>query len=130
LYENKPLSFKRGSWTIFTYQTFKITPLMLFSLNGFIRFNGQQQFYELSNFGALRMSLSQQFLKKKLTATLVGEDVLRTNQNEFTINQGSISASGLRRNDTQRFGLNIRYNLGFKKREETNMFNIDPQGSN
>ena len=35
LYEGKPLLFKKGSWTIFTYQTFKLTPTTNLSLNGF-----------------------------------------------------------------------------------------------
>ncbi|HEY0059283.1 MAG TPA: outer membrane beta-barrel protein, partial [Flavisolibacter sp.] len=118
---NKPLSFKRGSWSIFTYQTFKITPLTTLSVNGFVRFNGMQQFYELSTFGSLRASLSQQLLKKKLTLTLSGEDLFYTNQNSFELNQGSISARGSRKSDTRRFGLNLRYNFGFKKREENNM---------
>ncbi|HZH95457.1 MAG TPA: outer membrane beta-barrel protein, partial [Flavisolibacter sp.] len=120
---NKPLAFKRGSWSLFTYQTFKITPLTTLSMNGFVRFNGMQQFYELSTFGALRASISQQFLKKKLTATISGEDLLYTNQNEFVLNQGSVRAAGFRKSDTRRFGLNLRYNFGFRKREENTMFN-------
>ena len=35
LYEGKPLSFKKGSWTIFTYQTLKLTPTTQLTLNGF-----------------------------------------------------------------------------------------------
>jgi hypothetical protein len=120
---NKPLAFKRGSWSLFTYQTFKITPLTTLSMNGFVRFNGMQQFYELSTFGALRASISQQFLKKKLTATISGEDLLYTNQNEFVLNQGSVRAAGFRKSDTRRFGLNLRYNFGFRKRDENTMFN-------
>ncbi len=90
LYESKPLSFKRGTWTIFTYHTLKLTPLTQLSLNGFARFNGQQQFYELGSFGELRMSVSQQFFKKKLSLTLSANDIFQTNKNDFTINQGSI----------------------------------------
>lgn len=126
LYNNNPLLYKRGSWTIFTYQTFKITPLTMFSLSGFARFNGQQQFYELTSFGNLRMSLTQQFFKKKLHVTASVDDLLFTNNNNFTINQGSIHASGYRQSDTQRFGLNIRYSFGFRKKEENNFFNIVP----
>ncbi|MGB8193344.1 MAG: TonB-dependent receptor [Chitinophagaceae bacterium] len=132
LYENAPLAFKRGSWTFFTYQTFKITPLTQLTLNGFARFNGQLQFYELSSFGSLNMSLSQQFLKKKLTVTLSAWDMFFTNNNRFTIKQGSVNANGFREGDTRRFGLNIRYNFGFRKREENNnLFNVEsPERSN
>ncbi len=131
LYENKPLSFKKGSWTLFTYQTLKVTPTTQLTLNGFARFNGQLQFYELSSFGSLNMSLNQQFLKKKMTISVSANDIFFTNNNNFTINQGSINASGFRKADTRRFGINIRYNFGFRKREENNMFNIEsPEKTN
>ena len=61
LYENKPLLFKRGSWTLFTYHSLKLTKLTQFYMSGFVRFNGQQQFYELGTFGELRASINQQF---------------------------------------------------------------------
>jgi hypothetical protein len=129
LYENKPLSFRKGSWTFFTYQTLKVTPLTQFSVQGFVRLKGQQQFYELSTFGALNLSLSQQFFKKKMTLTLNAQDVFFTNKNEFTLAQGSVNASGYRESDTRRFGLNLRYNFGFRKKEESNLFNIEsPEG--
>ncbi|MCW3074777.1 MAG: TonB-dependent receptor [Flaviaesturariibacter sp.] len=124
-YEGKPLSFRRGSWSFFTYQTFKITPLMQISLNGFIRLNGQQQFYELGTFGSLNLNLSQQFFNKKLVVTLSGNDLFYTNQNDFNLKQGSVTASGFRRGDTRRFGLNLRYNFGFRKKEENNLFNVE-----
>jgi iron complex outermembrane recepter protein len=125
LYEGKPLTFTRGSWSIFSYQTLKITKTTQLTVNGFARFNGQLQFYELSSFGALNMSLTQQLLKRKLTITLSGTDILFTNNNQFTINQGSVNAAGYREADTRRVGLNIRYNFGLRKREENNMFNIE-----
>ena len=65
------------------------------TLNGFARFNGQQQFYELTPFGALNLSINKQFLKKKLIITLSGNDLFYTNNNNFTLNQGSVTASGL-----------------------------------
>ena len=132
LYESKPLSFKRGSWTVFTYQTFKIRPLTQLSVNGFARFKGQQQFYELSAFGALNMSLTQQLLNKKLVVTISANDIFKTNKNDFVLQQGSINASGFREGDTRRFGLNLRYNFGFRKREEnSNLFNIEsPERAN
>ncbi len=131
LYENKPLSYKKGSWTIFTYHQLKLTPLTQLSVNGYARFNGQQQFYELSTFGELRMSINQQFFKKKLNITLSLNDIFKTNQNEFSINQGSVMATGMREGDTRRFGLNIRYNFGLRKKEENNVFNTEsPEKAN
>ncbi len=121
-YEGKPLSFKKGSWSLFTYQTFKISGTSQISLNGFVRFNGQQQFYELSPFGSLNLSVNKQFLKKKLVITLSGSDLFYTNKNDFTLNQGSISASGFRKSDTRRFGINARYNFGIRKKEQGNNF--------
>lgn len=131
LYEGKPLSYKKGTWTFFTYHLLKLDKRSQLSLNGFMRLKGQQGFYELSTFGAMNASINRQFIKQKLTITLSANDILKTNKNEFTINQGSIHASGIRQGDTRRFGLNIRYNFGIRKREETNIFNLEsPEKSN
>jgi hypothetical protein len=94
-------------------------------VHGYIRLRGQQGFYELGNFGALNASVNRQFLKQKLTVTLSANDIFNTNKNEFSINQGSIHATGVREGDTRRFGVNIRYNFGIRKKEENNMFNIE-----
>ena len=131
LYENKPLSFKKASWSIFTYQTLKVTPTTQLQLNGFARFNGQLQFYELSNFGALNFSVTQQLMKRKLTVSASVNDIFKTNNNEFTLKQGSVNATGFRNGDTRRFGLNLRYNFGFRKKDDSNLFNIEsPEKSN
>lgn len=122
LYEGKPLSFKKGSWSLFTYQTLKLSGTSQLSLNGFVRLKGQQQFYELSPFGSLNLSLNQQFLKKKLVVTLSASDLFYTNKNDFTLNQGSISANGYRKSDSRRFGLNVRYSFGIRKKEQGNNF--------
>ena len=131
LYEGKPLSFKKGTWTFFTLHQFKLTPLTQLSMSGFMRVKGQQQFYELSNFGELRMSINRQFMNKKLNVTVSVNDLLQTNRNDFTIDQGSVRASGTRISDTRRWGLNIRYNFGLRKKEENNPFNVEsPEKSN
>jgi hypothetical protein len=59
-------------------------------------------------------------------------DIFYTNQNDFSINQGSIHATGNRKSDTQRFGINVRYNFGIKKKEENkSMFDIEsPENRN
>ncbi|MFL5771684.1 MAG: outer membrane beta-barrel family protein, partial [Flavisolibacter sp.] len=131
MYENKPLSYKKGSWTLYTYHQLKLGSLTQVSVNGFVRFNGQQQFYELSTFGELRMSINQQFLKKKLNVTVSMNDIFQTNHNEFILNQGSVKAYGLRESDTRRFGLNVRYNFGWKKKDEsTDLNNYTPDKIN
>lgn len=131
LYENKPLDFKKGSWSIFSYQTLKLTPTTQLTLNGFARFKGQLQFYELSSFGAVNFSVNQQLMKRKLIITASINDIFLTNNNDFTIKQGSINASGFRKGDTRRFGLNLRYNFGFRKKEDTNLFNLEsPERAN
>lgn len=127
LYENKPLSFKKGTWTFFTYQTFKIDKRSVITINGFVRLKGQQQFYELTTFGALNGSINRKFLKDKLVATISLSDMFSTNKNNFMISQGTINASGFRQSDTRRFGLNLRYSFGIRKKEENkNMFNVEP----
>ena len=58
-------------------------------------------------------------------------DILFTNKNEFIIKQGSVAATGNRQADTRRFGLNLRYNFGFRKKDDNNIFNLDsPDKSN
>jgi len=131
LYEGKPLSFQKGSWSIFTYQTFKLTSNTQLQLNGFARFNGQLQFYELSNFGSLNFSVNQQLMNKKLRISASINDIFLTNRNDFTINQGSVNANGFRKSDTRRFGLNIRYTFGFRKKEDNNLLNLEsPERNN
>ncbi|MEI9945970.1 MAG: outer membrane beta-barrel family protein [Chitinophagaceae bacterium] len=126
LYENKPLSFDKGTWTFFTYHSLKLDKLSQMTLFGFMRLKGQQQFYELTSFGNLNASINRQFLNKKLIVTLSMNDIFYTNKNNFKINQGSVNASGFRRSDTRRAGINIRYNFGIRKKEETpDMFNIE-----
>ena len=132
LYENKPLSFKKGTWTFFTYHSLKLGKLSQFTMNGFVRFKGQAQFYELTTFGALNTSINRQFFKQKLTVTLSMNDIFRTLRNDFTLNQGSVNASGYRMGDTRRFGINLRYNFGIRKREDNqDMFNVEsPEKAN
>ncbi len=131
LYENKPLAFKKGTWTFFTYQTFKVDKRSVITLNGFLRLKGQQQFYELTTFGSLNTSINRKFLKEKLVVTLSLSDMFATNKNNFTLNQGSVNASGFRQSDTRRIGINLRYSFGTRKKEEgTNMFNAEPPITN
>jgi len=130
IYETKPLSFKRGTWTFFTYQSLKLDKRSVLTLNGFLRLKGQQQFYELSSFGALNSSINRKFFKDKLVVTLSVNDMFYTNKNDFSLKQGSVDARGTRLADTRRFGINIRYNFGIirKKEENNDVFNAEPPG--
>ncbi len=131
-YSGQPLSFKKGTWTFFTYQTLKIDKRSVFTINGFVRLKGQQQLYEIGPFGMLNASVNRKFIKDKLIVTLNMSDVFFTNKVNFSLNQGGISASGKRLGDSQRIGLNIRYNFGIRKKDESNnMFNTEiPNGNN
>jgi hypothetical protein len=131
LYGGKPFSYKRGTWTFFTYHSLKLGKLSQFSMHGFMRLKGQQQFYELGSFGSLYASINRQFLKQKLIVTVSMADIFGTNKNDFTINQDVVNATGTRSADTRRFGINLRYNFGIRKKEENNNYlNIDPERSN
>ncbi|HEX7845815.1 MAG TPA: TonB-dependent receptor, partial [Chitinophagaceae bacterium] len=130
LYENKPLSFKRGSWVIFTYHQLKLDRYSQFTMNGFVRFKGQQQFYELGTFGSINISINRQFFNQKLIVTLSANDMFYTQKIDFSIKQGSVDAVGSRVADSRRFGINLRYNFGIRKKEENNMFNMDAPSTN
>jgi Outer membrane protein beta-barrel family len=126
-YEGAPLTFEKGTWTFFTYHSLKFAKTSQATLFGFIRLKGQQQFYELSSFGAMNASINRQFFKNKLIITCSMNDIFASNKNDFTLQQGSVNASGFRRGDTRRFGLNIRYNFGIRKKEESPaIFDIKP----
>ncbi len=116
-YEGKPISFNKGTWTLFTFQSYKLDGLSTITLNGFWRMSGQQQFYELSDFGSLTATINRQFLNKKLIVTASYNDFLFTNRNNFTLRQGSQNVVGYREADSRRWGLSIRYNFGFKPKE-------------
>lgn len=123
IYEGQPLRFTRGSWRMFTFHALNVTPTTKLTMNGFVMFRGQQNFYELDTFGQLSFGINQTLWNKKLSITLNANDVLRTMVTQFSIDQGTIAVAGERYSDNQRFGINLRYNLGIKKRDEQpNMF--------
>ncbi|MDF7817505.1 outer membrane beta-barrel protein [Runella sp. MFBS21] len=125
-YEGRPLTFQRGSWSFFTFHSLKIDNRTTLTINGFVRLKGQLQFYELSNFGALNINLNRKFFDRKLTVALSANDVFFTSNNQFNIQQGSITAYGKRQSDTRRFGINVLYNFGIRKKEEkNNMMNFE-----
>jgi iron complex outermembrane recepter protein len=118
IYENLPLKYSRGSWRFFTFHSLNLFKETKLTVNGFMMTNGQWNFYEMKTFGQLNVGLTQTFLDKKLTVSLNARDIFRTMGTEFEFNQGSISSSGNRYSDSRRFGINLRYNFGLKKKKE------------
>ena len=118
VYANEPLNYKRGSWTFFTYHNFKPNPLWNFSLNGFMRLKGLQNFYEINTVGQLNFSVNRSLLKKKMNVILSLNDMFYSNKYSFKIDQPTIRANGERFTDTRRIGLTVRYNFGIKPKEE------------
>ena len=71
--------------------------------------------------------MTQTLFNKKLTLTLSARDLLRTMQVNFQFNQASINSYGDRYMDNQRFGINLRYTFGMKKKDSRNGF-VEPEG--
>ncbi|HMC98905.1 MAG TPA: outer membrane beta-barrel family protein, partial [Ferruginibacter sp.] len=118
LYEGLPLSYNRGSWTFFMFQSLKVNQGLTITAHGFFRTRGLQNFYELENFGGVTLNFNKTVLKKKANLILTGNDIFYTNKYYFKLNQGNVSAAGHRINDTRRIGLTFRYNFGIKPKEE------------
>jgi len=118
LYENLPLNYSRGSWTFFTGHELKVTPTLKFNLNAWMYVNGFRAFNELQNLGQLNMSVTKTFLDKKLSVILSGNDIFKTNVGKFHLQQGTVLVNGTRTQDSQRFGLTVRYNFGIAHKEE------------
>jgi hypothetical protein len=128
VYEKSPLTFRRGSWTLFTFHMLKLGKNTQATMNGFWRMRGQLQFYELGDFGQLNFNLTQNFLKRKLVVTASVNDLFYTNRYAFRLQQGTVTAQGERRSDTRRFGINVRYNFGIRKKETEDIFRMDVPG--
>jgi hypothetical protein len=129
LYQNQPLDFRRGSWTIFTYHELKLQKTLVMSVNGFLRLNGVQNFYEIKNLGSLDVSFNKKFPKQKAQVILAFNDILHSFKPDFTLQQGGIFATGERTNDTRRVTLTVRYNFGVenakkKKEKGGNIFDL------
>lgn len=117
IYDNQQIDYSRDSWRLFTFHSLTLFKYTKITLSGFMMVHGQMNFYELKNFGQLNIGISQSFLNGKLTLSLSARDVLKTVKTKFELNQGSIHIYGDRYTDSQRFGINIRYNFGIKKKE-------------
>lgn len=125
LYDGAPIHFTGDNWMFFSYHHLKIGDLSQLSINGFWRLKGPMQFMEIGNIGRLNLSINRQFLNKKLTVTVNAEDLFFTNNSTFAIQQGDVHVNGKRITDSRRFGINLRYNFGVRKKEERKgMFDI------
>jgi len=130
IYQDKPFTYKRGSWLFFMYQEFKAGKTVVLSAQGFMRTKAVQNFYELNTFGGLFLSVNKSILKKKANIILSLNDALQTNRVQFSLNQGNVHSTGERINDTRRIGLTLRYNFGLSKPKENAAFGTAPAENN
>ena len=129
-YDNVPFTFKRSSFTFFMFQSYKPTPTLALSLNGFLRVNTVVNFFEIKPFGGLTFSGNKSILNKKMNVILTVNDIFKTNQNKFVINQPNFVADGFRYNDRRRLGIALKYNFGLKPRVEKRQgFEIPPEAN-
>lgn len=128
-YEGKPLSFTSNNWLFFTYHQLKIDKKSMFTMQGFYRLKGALQFYELSSFGSLNLSVNRKFFDDRLTVTVSANDLFFTNRYSFVIAQGNVDATGKREVDSRRFGIHLRYNFGLDKKDEnrSSLLPMDPK---
>ena len=100
------------------FQELKATPTFTINMQGFMRTRGLQNLYELETFGGLFVSVNKALLNKKMNVIISVNDLLRTNQVSFSLNQADINATGTRINDTRKLGITLRYNFGIKPKED------------
>jgi iron complex outermembrane recepter protein len=127
IYMSEDFAYRRGSWRFFTFHSLSLFKQTKITLSGFMMINGQMDFYKLRNFGALNMSLTQTFLKKRLSITLSARDLLHTMLTRFEMEQQGILINSDRYADNQRFGINIRYSFGVNNKEDKKGFG-EPEG--
>ena len=117
LYANDPVSFRRGSWRLFTFHSLKLSKHTKLNASGFCVINGQQNLLELGTFGQVNLSLSHQMFNNKLQLSVFGRDIFRTMVTPFRLAQSDILFEGERYGDNQRIGATLRYNFGIKSKE-------------
>jgi iron complex outermembrane recepter protein len=118
LYSNVPFKYKRTSWNIFTFHSYKVSPTLNITMNGFMRVNGVFNFFETDDFGSLNFSATKNILKKKMSITLSANDVLATNRIRFKIDVPNFIGNGYQYSDASRVGIAVRYNFGLKPKPE------------
>jgi hypothetical protein len=122
VYMSQDFAFRRGSWRFFTFHSLNLFKQTKITLSGFMMVKGQMNFYELKNFGALNISLTQTLFRRHLSITLSARDLLHTMLTRFDMNQQGIFITGDRYSDNQRFGINIRYSFGMRNKDDKKGF--------
>jgi iron complex outermembrane recepter protein len=117
-YNGEIFKYKRASWNIFTFHSYKATPTLNISLQGFMRINGVFNFFETSTFGSLNLSANKSILKKKMNIILSVNDALLSNRFNFNVDVPKFIGSGNQYADSRRIGIAIKYNFGLKPKPE------------
>ncbi len=118
IYNGELFKYHRASWNIFTFHSYKATPTLNLSLQGFVRINGVFNFFETKTFGSLNLSANKSLLKKKMNIILSVNDLLLTNRIRFDVNVPKFIANGIQYGDTRRIGIALKYNFGLKPKPE------------
>ncbi|MCX7954185.1 MAG: outer membrane beta-barrel protein [Bacteroidales bacterium] len=125
-YQNIPFIYKNSGWRLFSFHQLKLFKNTKITMSAFWLLGGMWNFYELDNFGQINIGLNQNLFKNKITLNVYFRDVFNTNKNKFKLIVPNINATGERKSDTQRLGINVKYNFGIKKKEEKGkFFNIE-----
>ena len=117
-YQNETFNYNRAGYTLFTFHEYKATKKFTLSLQAFMRSKALQNFYELNTFGGVVVSANKSLYKKKVNLIISINDLLHTNQVTFNFDRNGQHVEGHRINDTRRLGITVRYNFGFKPKEE------------
>lgn len=117
-YQNETFNYNRTGYTLFTFHEYKATKKFTLSLQAFMRSKALQNFYELNTFGGIVVSANKSLYKKKVNLIVSINDLLHTNQVTFNFDRNGQHVEGHRINDTRRLGITLRYNFGFKPKEE------------
>jgi iron complex outermembrane recepter protein len=118
IYNGELFRYKRASWNVFTFHSYKATPTLNLSLQGFMRLNGVFNFFETKTFGSLNLSANKSILKKKMNIILSVNDLLLTNRITFDVDVPKFIGNGIQYGDTRRVGIALKYNFGLKPKPE------------
>ncbi len=135
LYENQPLTYNRSSWFLFNYHQYNLDNLTTITLYGHLILKGQKDLVEFSNIGDVHFDINRYFLDRKLQVSLYVNDIFYTNPYNYSLNQGSINATGYQSTDSRRVGVSFKYSFGINRNnnvrknndsegKENNMFDI------
>lgn len=131
IYNGELFKYKRTSWNVFTFHSYKVTPTLNVSMNAWMRINGVFNFFETKTFGTLNFSANKSVLKKKMNLILTLNDVLRSNRIDFNVDVPKFKGNGVNFNDTRRIGIGVKYTFGLKpKPERAPAFGAPVEGGN